>query len=280
MVDFVRTIRHVLTRIGSKKLWLLHLELFPKYGHKVLGRDSFFRILRKHDLLVKRKRSNKPHTTYSRHKYAVKPNLIKEFEVKYPNQVWVTDVTFIWVKNKWHYLVLITDKYSRKITGWELSTKHSHKEVKVAVNRALANNKHVKPIILHSDRGGEYCCHDLINYLQEKNIISSMTDEEHCAQNALAERMNGIIKQEFVPQDGYNDFRVAKTSIGHAINLYNVARPHGSLSMKTPQQVHCGDYDCNGKKLRNLSTTKSACEVIQDLIDNHSLLLNIRTKAI
>jgi transposase InsO family protein len=258
---------------------LLHLEIFPKFGHDVFGRDSFYSLLRRHDLLVKRKKSNKPHTTYSKHGYAVKPNLIKDLEVKYPNQVYVTDVTYIWVKDKWYYLVLVTDKYSRKIVGWELSEKHTHHEVERAVNKVLYINKQIKPIIFHSDRGSEFCCHDLINYLISNNILSSMTDADHCAQNALAERMNGILKQEFIPKDGYADFGTARASISHSIKLYNMARPNGGLAMRTPSEVHNGDYDNKGNKLRRNTTTKSAGEIIQSLLDNNALLLKIRKEA-
>lgn len=280
VVDFVQRVRHILSRLGSKKLWLLHLEIFPKFGHRTIGRDYFYYILRRYNLLVARKKSTKPHSTYSRHGYAVKPNLIKDLEVNYPNQVYVTDVTHIWVKDKWYYLVLITDKYSRKIVGWELSDKHSHQEVQRAVNKVMYKNKRIKPIILHSDRGSEFCCHDLINYLVSKNILSSMTDADHCSQNALAERMNGILKQEFIPRDGYASFGMAKVEISQAINLYNTARPNGALAMRTPTEVHGGDYDHKGNKLRNLTTTKSASEVIQSLMDNNSLLLKIRKNAL
>jgi len=258
----VKRIRHVLQRIGSYKLWLLHLEVFPKFGQAVLGRDT------------------KPHTTYSKHGYAVKPNLVKDLEVKYPNQVYVTDVTYIWVGDCWYYLILITDKYSRKIVGWELSKDHSHHAVERAVNTVLVKNKQNKPIILHSDRGSEFCCHDLISFLQQKGFISSMTDEDHCAQNALAERMNGILKQEFIPQKGFIDFGIAKASISQSIKLYNMARPHGSLAMKTPDQVHSGDYDHKGKKLRNHGSTKSAGEVLLSLVDNNEFLMKIRKDAL
>lgn len=280
MVDFVKRVRQILSRIGYYKLWLLHLELFPKFGYLAIGRDRFLNIIKRHGLLIKRKKGNCPQTTYSRHSYAVKPNLIKDLEVKFPNQVYVTDVTFIWINDKWHYLILVTDKYSRKVVGWELSDRHTHREVQRAVQETLSKNRQSKPIILHSDRGAEYCCHDLIKYLQNKNILSSMTDDNHCAQNALAERMNGILKQEFIPQKGYLNFAVAKSSIAQAINLYNLARPHGSLAMRTPDEVHSGTYDNKGNKIRSNYATKSASEVIHSLLNNNTLLLQIKKEAL
>lgn len=259
---------------------MLHLELFPKYGSEIVGRDYFFRILRQHNLLIKKKKSGKPHSTYSKHEYAVKANLVKDLEVTAPNQVYVTDVTFIWVFDRWCYLALVTDKYSRKIVGWDFRRDHSHILVQRAVDKALVNNKRYKPIILHSDRGSEYCCHDLINYLQAKGVLSSMTDADHCAQNALAERMNGTMKQEFVPADGYASFGSAKAALSHAINLYNTARPHGALGMVTPMQVHNGDYDCHGNKIKvSRGNTKSAGEVIESLLGNNPLFMHIRKDA-
>lgn len=280
IVDYVSCVRKILSRLGGRKLWLLHLELFPKYGHGVVGRDYFFNVLRRHDLLVKPKKSNKPHSTYSKHEYAVKPNIAKEIEVTAPNQIYVTDVTYIWVYDHWCYLVLITDKYSRMIVGWDFSEKHSHKLVQRAVEKTLAKNKHHKPIILHSDRGSEYCCHDIINYLQQRRVLSSMTDADHCAQNALAERMNGTIKQEFVPKEGYASFGSAKAALSHAIILYNTARPHEALGMITPMQVHNGDYDCHGRKIRaSRGNTKSAGEVLESLFNNEPLFMRIRKDA-
>ena len=280
IVDFVKRIRHVLDRLGCNKLWVLHLEIFPRFGFRTIGRDRFFSILRRHNLLLKRKKRGAPKTTYSRHNYAVQPNLIKDLEVTHPNQVYVSDVTYIWISNKWYYLTLITDKYSKRIVGWSLDEDHDHDAVQKAVAKTLAKNKQAKPIILHSDRGSEYCCHDLIEYLKKNNIISSMTDADHCAQNALAERMNGIIKQEFIPQDGFDDEDTARKSIAHSINLYNTVRPHRSLAMRAPDEVHNGDYDRDGRKLRKYSSTKSASEILQSLFDSHSLLGQLRGAAV
>lgn len=280
LVDFIRCVRKILSRLGGKKLWLLHLQLFPKYGHGVVGRDNFFRLLQRHGLLVKKKKSNKPHSTYSKHEYAVKPNMVKGLEIRAPNQVWVSDVTFIRVLERWCYLVLVTDKYSRMIVGWDFQEKHSHKLVEIAVKKALVNNKSHQPIILHSDRGSEFCCHDLIDYLCAKGILSSMTDADHCAQNALAERMNGTLKHEFIPVDGYVSFGSAKAALSQAINLYNIARPHAALAMLTPAQVHSGQYDWKGNRIKkSRGNIKSAAEVIESLFNNQPLFIQMRKKA-
>lgn len=280
IVDFVHSVRRVLSRLGCRKLWLLHLELFPKYGHAVVGRDYFFRILKRHNLLVKRKKSNKPHSTYSKHGYAVKPNMIKDLDITVPNQVYVTDVTWIWVYDRWSYLALVTDKYSRKIVGWGFREDHSHRLIKEAIDKALKDNKSHKPIILHSDRGSEFCCHELIDHLQKKGVLSSMTDADHCAQNALAERMNGIIKQEFVPVEGYASFGSAKAAISYAINLFNTARPHEALGMVTPVQVHNGNYNNKGERIKSSrGKTKSAGEVIESLLGNSPLFMQIVSKS-
>ena len=280
IVDFIHCVRVILNRLGGRKLWLLHMQLFPKYGHKTVGRDRFLGIMCSHNLKVPLKKSDKPHGTYSKHGYAVKPNLIKDLELTTPNQVWVTDVTWILVSTRWCYLALVTDKYSRMIVGWELGENHSHILVQRAVNKALTKNKSHEPIILHSDRGSENCCHELINFLREKGVVSSMTDADHCAQNALAERQNGILKQEFVPVQGYAFLRPAKAALSYSINLYNTARPHSALHMLTPIQVHKGDYDCHGNKIKGArGNTKSAAEVIESLLNNSPLFMQIKREA-
>jgi transposase InsO family protein len=280
VVDFVKLIRHVLPRIGGYKLWKLHQIIFTRNGHRPIGRDRFYLILLQAKLLLLPKKSNKPHVTYSKHNYAVKPNIIKALEVTHPNQVYVTDVTFILVNQCWYYLILVTDKYSKKIVGWEFSDRHTHAQVKQAVQRALSCNKSPNTIILHSDRGGEFCCQDLIEYLEENDVISSMTDEDHCAQNALAERMNGIIKQEFVPVGGFSDFSTARAAIRFAITLYNTARPHRSLGMRTPEEVHSNNYDNQGNRLTEHSNTKSAADVLEEMLGEKFLLNQIQPVAL
>ncbi len=221
---------------GGKKL---HNAIKPKLAVSgvQLGRDRLFEILRKYGLLVKQKRRFCK-TTYSRHPYAIAPNRIKNLEISRPNQVFVCDITYISLQQKFCYLFLVTDLFSRKIVGYTLSSKLTHQGAISALEMATKSLKSTDGLIHHSDRGCQYCCHDFMAVLKKKGIISSMTDEAHCYQNAVAERVNGILKLEYYLDTTFKTKEQAQAAVQDAIAIYNSERTHWSLNLRTPNQVY------------------------------------------
>ena len=164
--------------------------------------------------------------------------MIKSLEITRPAQVLVADITYVRINEVFAYLFLITDACSRFIVGHHLATSLSHKGAITALERAVANLGSTKGVIHHTDRGGQYCCHDFISQIKKYEMISSMTDADHCAQNALAECMNGILKSEFYLDAHFLTFEMARKAVHQSILMYNEERPHGSLEMKTPHCFH------------------------------------------
>ena len=236
VLELVRDVRKEEPRTGTRKL--LH-RISPELGSLgvSIGRDRLFDLLREKSLLVKRKRRYQ-RTTYSNHQYAVAPNRVKNREITAPGQVFVSDITYIRLKREFAYLFLVTDAYSRKVVGWHLSRDLSHYSALLALDLALESLTNTRGVIHHSDRGCQYCCNDFLNYLGEHGVIPSMTDESHCYQNAIAERLNGILKDEFDLDVVFPAFSEARVAVEHAIDVYNNKRTHWSLQLKTPAQVH------------------------------------------
>jgi len=187
--------------------------------------------------LVKRKKSFSK-TTYSKHRYAVAPNRLKNLEVDGAEEVFVSDITYLRTKKGFVYLFLVTDLYSRKILGYHLSKDLSHHSAVIALSKAIKRVQDCRGIIHHSDRGVQYCCHDFLNFLGEQSMIPSMTDENHCYQNAIAERVNGILKDEFNLDSTFKSLADARIAVDNAIWVYNNKRTHWSLELKTPAQAH------------------------------------------
>lgn len=231
VIEAVNKVRRKQPRIGTMKL---HGIIGKECN---VGRDKLNEILKEKGMLVKRRKKGSK-TTYSNHGYAVSPNMIKEMEVKRPNQVWVSDITYLSTAKNFIYLFLITDKYSRKIVGYELSDSLEHRYAIKALEKAVATNEIKSNLILHSDRGSQYCCHEYKRVLKKYDMISSMTDENHCYQNAIAERVNGILKDEFYLDICFASKEKARKAVDEAIEVYNMERPHRSLNMVTPDQVH------------------------------------------
>ena len=188
-------------------------------------------------MLVKPKRKYQK-TTYSNHSYVVAPNRIKGSTPTAPNQIFVSDITYIQTLEGVMYLFLVTDLYSRKIVGYDLRRNLMHYGAIRALTMALANVPTTAGIIHHSDRGCQYCCHEFLALLSEYGMVPSMTDESHCYQNAVAERVNGILKLEFYLDAVFNSYSLAKCAVQEAITTYNSVRIHWSLNLKTPQQVY------------------------------------------
>ena len=211
-------------------------EDFDKQQLKV-GRDALFKILREHNMLTLRKKYSY-RTTNSYHRFYKYNNLIKGMKVTRPNQVWVSDITYIRTLKGFCYLALITDMYSRKIVGYDLSDSLELKGCLRALNKALYKTKNITGLIHHSDRGIQYCSNVYTQILKRKNINISMTEENHCYENALAERVNGILKDEFYLDQTFMNTTHAKRAAKNAINLYNEIRLHLSLNFKTPNMVY------------------------------------------
>ena len=233
----VREKRRWMPRIGTKKLYkLLQADLAKLQGPSI-GRDKLFDILRRHGLLVKRRRKY-GRTTDSYHYFRKYKNKLKEVSLEKPNQVYVSDITYIRVGTKFMYLFLVTDAYSRVIVGWHLSASLGIEGAIAALKMALKGCPNPKGIIHHSDRGIQYCCKDYTALLVKNAMQISMTEENHCYENSLAERVNGILKDEFLLDDVFKNDRIAQKAVEEAIYIYNTMRPHWSLNLLTPLQMH------------------------------------------
>jgi transposase InsO family protein len=231
MLRLVDDIRVEEPRVGTRKLQ----DRLIKAG-KTIGRDYLFSLLRKSDRLVERKKSFIK-TTYSAHGYAVAINRIKELEVTAPKQVLVSDITYIrMARGEFAYLFLVTDKFSRRIVGYHVSRDLTHYSALLALDNAIKFMGDVTGTIHHSDRGCQYCCHEFLEYLEQHKMLSSMTDEAHCYQNAIAERVNGILKDEFNLDATFDNFRAVQLSVAKAVLVYNTKRTHWSLGLRTPDQ--------------------------------------------
>jgi putative transposase len=227
-------------QMGGKNLWGLIRRFQRMLNIRPIGRDQLARILRENGLKVRWPKHRTVKTTYSGHRYAVQPNLAKDLEVTKPNELWVADITYITIKGCAGYLFLLTDKYSREIVGHYLAPTLHASGATEALKRALHRHGYPLGVVHHSDRGVQYCCHDFLDEIRRWELRSSMTDADHCAQNALAECMNGIMKREFLLGLGFSSFTQAKQEIEEAIWTYNNLRTHGALNGKTPAEVHTG----------------------------------------
>lgn len=236
VIGLVKKERDIQSRVGTRKL---HKELnytFQKSGLKV-GRDRLFDILRGHDMLVKRKKASFK-TTNSYHHFYKYNNLVKSMEVIRPNQVWVSDITYIRTVKGFCYLALITDMYSRKIVGYDISDSLELTGCLRALQKALRQARPAVGLIHHSDRGIQYCSKEYVAELKKRDIRISMTEENHCYENAIAERVNGILKDEFYLDQCFVNTYNASVATKNAIDIYNNKRLHLSLGYKTPNMVY------------------------------------------
>ena len=203
-----------------------------------IGRDKFLNLLRGNGLLKKRKKYRKP-VTDSKHPFRKYKNLIKELLIDRSDQVWVSDITYIRVGGRWNYLTLVTDVYSRKIVGYSLSEGMSVEETTIkAMKMAFRVRDKTRQTILHSDRGIQYCNPSFVKWTNKQGIRTSMGERGNPYDNAIAERMNGILKYEFGLSYEFKNYELAKAETAKAVKLYNDKRPHWSLELKTPNQVY------------------------------------------
>lgn len=223
--------------IGTRKL--LHEISYQMIEHGIkMGRDQLFDLLRFHGLLIRRRKRGVK-TTDSYHWLKKYPNLIESLKLSAPEQLWVSDITYVKTVEGYSYLSLITDAYSRKIVGHSLYPNLSSIGCLEALHIALEQrNEKYHQLIHHSDRGVQYCSGNYVDILQTNSILISMTQSGNPYDNALAERMNGIIKSEFFPRRIYQNHKEAKKAIDKIVCVYNNRRPHSSLDFMTPSQAH------------------------------------------
>jgi putative transposase len=231
----VDTIRLQMPRLGAKKLYhLLHAPL-RALG---VGRDKLLQILRANHLLIKPKRSYHI-TTNSHHRFRKHKNLIENQTPQRPEEIWVSDITYVGNRKNPLYLALVTDAYSKKIMGYDLSESLATQGVIHALKMAYKQRAYPdKKLIHHSDRGLQYCSDEYQELLKDFKLTCSMTESYDPYANAVAERINGILKQEFIGYKNTNPIKVMKKLIQNSISIYNNYRPHYSCLMNTPAQMH------------------------------------------
>lgn len=240
LVDMMSYYRSCCPRIGGNKLFvILSNELGRDITH---GRDSFLKVYESQGF--KLKPSKRRRTTDSNHIYKKYPNLVRDAKALYPNHIWVADITYVWIMGDVLYLHLITDAYSHAILGWcladSLEASHTIKALEMAIEAAGGGN--LCGTIHHSDRGSQYACNEYVSILMEHHIRISMTERYNPTDNAVAERVNGILKTEWIyNQEMYKDYDTALYEIGKMIDFYNNKRPHMSIGNKIPMDVYCGE---------------------------------------
>ncbi|MBI3235114.1 MAG: IS3 family transposase [Bacteroidetes bacterium] len=239
-LEIVAGIRRELPGTGIQKLHLLMREPLKAHGIK-MGRDKLNILLRNNGLLIKNRRRIAK-TTNSSHWFKKYPNLIKEFQVIRSEQLWVSDITYLCVGRDFNYLSLITDAYSHKIVGYYLHTLLTNDGPLKALDMALQSRTKIdKELIHHSDRGVQYCSFDYVRSLREHSIGISMTENGDPYENAIAERINGILKTEFGLSDLFKTHYDALAAVNKAVNAYNALRPHMSCDYMTPNEAHLTD---------------------------------------
>ena len=235
VIDLVFDIRRKMPRIGTRKLYhMLKESLLPMS----IGRDKLFRILKANHLLIKPKR-NYHITTNSHHRFRKHRDLTIDMKVSRPEQLWVSDITYLGSRKEPAYLALVTDAYSKKIVGYDVSDSLSMNGSVRALKMAISKREYKKEMLIHhSDRGLQYCCDEYQQTLIKNKIICSMTESYDPYRNAVAERVNGILKQEFIIIREGIDISTMKKVVSESVNIYNNIRPHHACFMNTPKYMH------------------------------------------
>lgn len=236
----VHEIRKYHKRMGTRKLYE-KLQSFMLEHQIKMGRDALFDLLSANHLFV-RKRKRRIQTTQSFHWLKKYPNLIKDFTPTAPNQLWVSDITYWKINESFVYISFITDAYSHKIVGYHvaetLESIETIQALKMALSGLVKDLENTFQLTHHSDRGIQYCSHGYVKILQDNNIRISMTESGDPLENAIAERVNGIIKEEYLQDYIVKNIKEAKKVLDLVIKLYNEDRPHNSISNLLPNQVH------------------------------------------
>lgn len=236
VIELVKRERRLQPRLGGRKLLHLLGADLSEAGVSI-GRDRFFELLAERDLLVVPKPGT-PRTTNSRHSLPVFGNLLAGTILSGPNEAWVSDLTYIRTDEGFLYAALITDAYSRKIVGAHIGDSLEAEGCLLALDQALSGLPSGKHPIHHSDRGCQYCCHEYVERLQARGLSISMTQVMHCYENAQAERVNGILKQEYELDQRFRTKAQARKAFEQAVWLYNHHRPHLRLEYRFPAEVH------------------------------------------
>jgi putative transposase len=236
VLKLVREIRLQLPRCGVSKLQHLLQPSFAEHGIK-MGRDGLYDLLGAHGYLV-RYRRRKPYTTDSSHRFKKYPNLIRDMTITAGGQLWVSDITYLRLTKGYCYLSIITDAYSRKIVGYKLHPDLGSLGPITALKMAVSQRTDTGPLVHHSDRGTQYCCREYVEMIGEYGIRLSMTENGDPYENAIAERVNGILKEEMMLNRTFENFTQAATACSQAIDTYNELRPHASCDYLTPSKAH------------------------------------------
>jgi putative transposase len=236
VVGLVQRERALQPRLGVRKLHVWLRAEWASMGVSI-GRDRLFELLGRHGLLLERQRRT-ARTTDSRHGFRTYANLLVDLVLSGPHEAWVSDITYLRTDEGWLYLSLISDAYSRQIVGYEVSESLAATGSLQALEMAIDQLPTGALPVHHSDRGVQYCCRDYIERLEANGITVSMTEVNHCYENAQAERLNGIMKGEYLLGETFRTRAQAIRGVREAIALYNTRRPHTSLGYRTPSAVH------------------------------------------
>lgn len=235
VIEKVTRIRQSMSEIGTRKLYI---KLYDELRALGIGRDRLFAIMKANHLQVVPKRQYHV-TTNSHHRFRKHKNLVEHLDIIRPEQVWVSDITYIGTRKHPMYLSLVTDAYSKKIMGFNVSESLNANGAISALKMALKVRRYSpEQLIHHSDRGLQYCCNEYQEILVTSNVKASMTEKYDPYQNAVAERVNGILKQEFIKGILVNDLKLMEKLITQSVHIYNQERPHYSCYMNTPNMMH------------------------------------------
>ena len=236
ILEIIIEIRTMMPRIGVRKLHKIINDRLPPELR--IGRDALFDLMYRYDLLIQQ-RVRRVRTTYSDHWMRKYPNIINGLKPSRPNQIWAADITYVRTENGWVYLHLVTDAYSKMIVGWCVGDSLESKYTVSALKMALKDNKgKLKGLIHHSDRGCQYCSEKYVKLLQDNGILISMCETGDPKENAVAERVNGILKMEWLNNEKYCNIDEVKKRVSEVVYIYNNKRPHLSLNYMTPKYVH------------------------------------------
>ena len=260
ILQLVKKVRQDHPRIGGRKLYSMLENEFLERGIK-MGRDGFFELLAANRLLIRRRR-RKVRTTFSGHPFRKYPNLIKDLVVERPNQVWVSDITYWFTQYGCLYISFVTDAYSKRIMGYCVAPTLGAVHCKTALQMALKkiNRRTAKALIHHSDRGIQYCSAIYITLLDAYHVQISMTETSDPLENPVAERVNGIIKNEYLAHRGVYSLAQAELVLEQAVFLYNYKRPHLSCDMLVPDQAHNGEKKLK-RRWKNYYPQKQAVDM-------------------
>lgn len=224
-----------MSELGTRKLYV---KLYDELRELGVGRDRLFAIMKANHLKIHPKRQYHV-TTNSHHRFRKHSNLVEHLKVTRPEQVWVSDITYLGNRDVPMYLSLVTDAYSKKIMGFNVSDSLNAHGAVSALKQAVKNRVYrEEQLTHHSDRGLQYCCNQYQSILTKHGISCSMTQQYDPYQNAVAERVNGILKQEFIKDILVKDVTLMNKIVGQCINIYNNERPHYSCQYKTPEHMH------------------------------------------